>query len=238
MKYYLDITLLPDAEANLGFLWHKVYHQIHIGLVDNGFLSDELVKARNGKQEPLKKSHIALSFPNYKIKDEFPLGNILRLFAETKEQLEALNVKELLNRFTDYTHCKLIQQVDETKVKKHVCFKRKQFKSPSRITKDLERRVKYLVENKPEKYGDNILQVKTKLQELAKKYDDRLTLPFINLMSFSSKPDASLPDKDRFLLFIEMQGMDTEIKGDFTCYGLSRRNIKDRLEIQATVPWF
>ncbi|MBL1422430.1 MAG: type I-F CRISPR-associated endoribonuclease Cas6/Csy4, partial [Alphaproteobacteria bacterium] len=35
MKYYLDITILPDEEANLGFLWHKVYQQIHIALVEN-----------------------------------------------------------------------------------------------------------------------------------------------------------------------------------------------------------
>lgn len=227
MKYYLDITLLPDAEANLGFLWHKVYHQIHIALADNGFLSDELIKARNGEQVPLKKSHIALSFPEYKSKT---LGSVLRLFADTKEQLEALQVKTLLNRFTDYTHCKLIQQVDETKIKKYVCFKRKQFKSPRRIAKDIERRAIYLAN----KLGENIDEVTLRLVEQAKGYDDRSTLPFINLISLSSKPDVPLPDKDRFLLFIEMQNMEAEIKGDFTCYGLSGREQGK----QATVPWF
>ncbi|MFT6209378.1 MAG: CRISPR-associated endonuclease Csy4, partial [Colwellia sp.] len=35
MKYYLDITLLPEADITLGFIWQKVYQQIHIALVDN-----------------------------------------------------------------------------------------------------------------------------------------------------------------------------------------------------------
>jgi len=233
MKYYLDITLLPDDGCNLGFLWHKVYQQIHIGLADNGFLSDEIVKTRSGKQERLKKSNIALSFPEYKTKG-YPLGSVLRLFAETKMQLEALNVKTLLNRLTDYTHCKSIQTVDEAKVIKHVCFKRKQFKSYDRIVKDIERRAEYLVEHKPEKYGDNIEEVTAILREKSESYNDRESLPFINLMSLSSKPTAILPDKDRFLLFIEMENKETEINGVFTCYGLSRREESE----QASVPWF
>lgn len=233
MKYYLDITLLPDTDITLGFIWFKVYQQIHIALAENGFLSDESVKGRNGKQEPLKKSRIALSFPEYK-RGKYPLGSVLRLFSDTKEQLDVLNVKVLLSRLTDYTHCKSIQVVDETKVKKYVCFKRKQFKSTAKIAKDIERRAEYLVKNKPDKYGGNIVEVKSILIGKSKNYDNKSELPFINLMSLSSKPDAPLSDKDRFLLFIEMQDMESEIKGDFTCYGLSRREKGN----QATVPWF
>ena len=168
-----------------------------------------------------------MSFPEYKSKS---LGRVLRLFSETKEQLETLNVKALLNRFSDYTHCKMIQKVDETKIKKCVCFKRKQFKSPHRISEDIERRAKYLAN----KNNGDFDEIKSDLIERSKSYDDKSTLPFINLISLSSKPDALLPEKDRFLLFIEMQSMGTEIKGDFTCYGLSRRD-KDK---QATIPWF
>jgi len=59
MKYYLDITLLPDAETNLGFLWHKVYQQVHIALVENKVAKNQ--------------SEIAVSFPEYGSK-AFPLG--------------------------------------------------------------------------------------------------------------------------------------------------------------------
>ena len=35
MNYYQDITLLPDADIGLYFLWQKVYQQIHLALVEN-----------------------------------------------------------------------------------------------------------------------------------------------------------------------------------------------------------
>jgi len=230
MKYYFDIILLPGAEDSIGFLWQKVYQQVHIALVDNGYLSDELVKGRNGKQEPLKKSRVALSFPSYRKKSGFPLGHTLRLLAETQKQLEDLNIKDKLNRLTDYTDCRSIQPVDESEIKKHVCFMRKQFKSPSKISADIERRAKYLAN----KAAGNFEEIKVRLVEKSKTYDNKSSLPFINLTSLSSKPNVLLSNKDRFLLFIEMQEMETQIKGDFTCYGLSRRN----KEQQATVPWF
>ena len=69
MNYYQDITLLPDAEANIGFLWEKVFQQVHLALVE--------------KKNPHGKSGIAVSFPGYGNKG-FPLGNKLRLLAPTQ----------------------------------------------------------------------------------------------------------------------------------------------------------
>ncbi|MBW6453087.1 MAG: type I-F CRISPR-associated endoribonuclease Cas6/Csy4, partial [Methyloprofundus sp.] len=77
MNYYLDITLLPDAEANLGFLWQKIFQQVHIALVDNKVADNE--------------SAIALSIVNYGDKD-FPLGNKLRLLAKNEEALQKLDI--------------------------------------------------------------------------------------------------------------------------------------------------
>ena len=71
MKYYIDITLLPDAEANLGFLWQKVYQQIHLALAEN----------KIGKNQ----SEIALSFPEYGNK-AYPLGDKLRLLSQSEAQ--------------------------------------------------------------------------------------------------------------------------------------------------------
>ena len=229
MKYYLDITLLPDTEASLGYIWQKVYQQVHLALVKKSFESDEFFKNNKGQQEKKKKSNIAISFPKYGDK-EFPLGNTLRLLAETKEQLKALKIKKKLNRLVDYSHCKSIKRIDKENIIKYVCFKRRQFKSPARISADIERRASYLAK----KNNRDVTEVKSELLERAKKYEDKSKLPFINLVSLSSKPDVPLSEKDRFLLFIEIQDMDAEIKGDFTCYGLSGREDHK----QATVPWF
>lgn len=214
MKYYIDITLLTGAEIGLGFLWQKVYQQVHLALVENKTADNT--------------SKIAVSFPNYNDK-EFPLGNKLRLFSPTKKILQQLDISKWLKRLTDYTHCTSIREVPSS-VEQFACFKRKQFKSSSRISADIERRAKYLANKK----GRELTEVKAELLELTKKYVDKSNLPFINVVSLSSRPNVSLLEKDRFLLFIEIQNMEAEIKGDFTCYGLSNRDLSK----QATVPWF
>ncbi|HHL31776.1 MAG TPA: type I-F CRISPR-associated endoribonuclease Cas6/Csy4, partial [Oceanospirillales bacterium] len=81
MNYYQDITLLPDAEITLGFIWQKVYQQVHIALADNKIAENQ--------------SAIAVAFPEYGSKG-FPLGRKLRLLAETQEQLEQLDIKKWL----------------------------------------------------------------------------------------------------------------------------------------------
>jgi CRISPR-associated endonuclease Csy4 len=113
MKYYQDITLLPDTETNLGFLWFKVYQQVHIALAEN--------KLPDGS------SAIAVSFPDYK-QSSFPLGSRLRLLADSDETLQQMNAEQWLSRLQDYCHIKSIQPVPA--VSKYACFRRKQAKSP------------------------------------------------------------------------------------------------------------
>ena len=40
MKYYQEVTLLPNEEITPNFLWSKVYNQLHLALAD--------VKNKNG----------------------------------------------------------------------------------------------------------------------------------------------------------------------------------------------
>ena len=89
MKYYQEIRLLADAEASLGFLWQKIYQQIHLALAEN----------KVGEHE----SAIGLSFPGYYVPKEkgkkqqgkgFPLGDKIRLFANSKEELEKLELED------------------------------------------------------------------------------------------------------------------------------------------------
>lgn len=200
MKYFLDITLLPDAEANLGFLWQKVFQQVHIALVDNKIGDNE--------------SAVAISIINYGDKD-FPLGNQLRLLANTEEALQKFDIHRWLNRLSDYCHVKPIKPVP-TDVSQYAGFKRKSVKS---IEKKAERRAVHL--NKP---YDEVLAYLRKENR-----SEECKLPFINVESQQTKKRLELGESPFFFIFIERVLTDKPIEGKFDCYGLSKT---------ATVPWF
>lgn len=218
MNYYLDITLLPDAEANLGFLWHKVYQQIHLALVEHKVSDHD--------------SAIALSFPKYKLASkEFPLGDKLRLFAQTQVELSNLNVAQWLVRFDDYMHIKPIKVVPSD-VNEYVYFKRKNFKSPDKLRRNVDSRAAAIAT----KNGFDVTEVKKRLLASIDNLDKQSKLPFINLSSLSTDKFLSLEERCKFLLFIECEK--TTAPSDnpwlFTCHGLSRRSD----ESQSAVPWF
>ena len=156
MKYYLDITLLPNAEANLGFIWQKVYGQVHLALVE--------LKTANGY------SNIAVSFPEYS-NNVLPLGNKLRLLAPTRELLEQLNVNKWLSRLTDYTHCTSIKEVPSS-VSQYACFKRVQFHT----------NVERLARRRTKRKGESFEQSMKYFDGFK---DQESKLPFINMLSLS-----------------------------------------------------
>ncbi len=208
MNYYLDITLLPDAEANLGFLWQKVFQQVHIALVDNKIGDNE--------------SAVALSIVDYCNKTAvasddktFPLGNKLRLLADSEEILQKLDINRWLNRLSDYCHIKPVKPVPGD-ITKYACFKRKPVKS---IEKKARRRAEHL--NKP--YGEVLAYLREEGRS------DKSKLPFINVESQDTKKRVEQGVSSQFLLFIEQTLFEQPVKGVFDCYGLSKT---------ATVPWF
>ncbi len=108
MKYYQELTLLPDPEINTYFIWQKLYTQLHIALAD--------IKNQQGIDT------IGVSFPNYCYIDErdskdgkefAKLGNKLRVFAHSEEDLKALSLNRWLERLTDYIHIKGIKAVPD-----------------------------------------------------------------------------------------------------------------------------
>jgi len=193
MKYYIDITLLSDAEANLGFLWQKVFQQVHIALVDNKVGNNE--------------SDVAISIVDYGNK-MFPLGNKLRLLASNEDSLQKLNVHRWLNRLNDYCHISSITIVP-TGIKQYACFSRKNVKS---IWKKAQRRAVHL--GKP--YDEVLAYLIEEDQSKECKF------PFITVQSQDTKKRVEQDVSCQFPLFIRRTLYDAAVSGKYDCYGLSK----------------
>jgi CRISPR-associated endonuclease Csy4 len=158
MKYYVDIALISNEEIDLGFLWRKLYAQIHLALVEVRN-EDNLVS-------------VGLSFPNYS-KDRF-LGDRLRLFASTKKELERLKLEEWLSRLEGYVFLGEIKEVPSD-VTKFVSFRRKQFKT------NTERLARRQAKRKGISYEEALKNYENFDEEKKK-----TKLPYINVKSLSS----------------------------------------------------
>jgi CRISPR-associated endonuclease Csy4 len=163
MKYYLDISLLPDAEASLGFLWYKIYQQVHLAMVD--------MKTADGKSE------IAIAIPLYK-KNKHPLGGTLRLFAPTQKHFEVLDVSKWLSRFVDYVHCKSVREVPSAH--SYIVMSRKQSKSYNQF----KRQQAYLIDQRLIHTNETEAQAR---QHVEAKERPLRKLPFIHVNSLSSQ---------------------------------------------------
>jgi CRISPR-associated endonuclease Csy4 len=112
MGCYCEITLLPNPEVNVNFLWSKVFQQIHLGLVE--------MQDGNG-QVP-----IGISFPEYMVGEKYSvLGGKCRLFAQEETTLVRFDAAKWLSRLSDYMHCTSIRPVPE-KIKGYAIYQRQQ----------------------------------------------------------------------------------------------------------------
>ena len=217
MKYYLDITLLPDADISLGFIWQKVYQQVHIALVDNKVGGNE--------------SAIAVSFPRYSVEKNaeqaFLLGNQLRLLANEKSQLTTLNIDKWLNRLADYVHIKSINPLPDEVT--HVAFVRQQVKGKARIEKDMLSKA----HRWSEKSGKSINVCLSELEKSKPNANNKL--PFIWLESQETK-QRNLNENRKFPLFIKKVELEQHQTGVFNSYGLNANHSnKEKL---VSVPQF
>lgn len=161
MKYYIDIKLLSDTEISLGFIWEKVYAQMHLAMVSQ--------KNNDGMCK------VGFSFPKYG--KSFPIGDTLRLFAPTKKEFELLNTEEHLKKFSDYV---LISEINEvpSNIDTYVNFSRKQFKSnKERLIRRHAKRQGISIEEAREKYKEFDEEKKIKENKL----------PYVNMNSLSNQ---------------------------------------------------
>jgi len=173
MKSYVELTLLPDADIALYFLWSKVYQQIHLALVES--------KSSDNK------TGIGVSFPKYcqdEITQKYHLGSKLRLFAESSQALQALNVDKWLDRLKDYVHITSIRDVPE-KIDGYAAFRRLSDKRncerlarrrANKLSVSYEQALDYFLNDKQRKMLERDLSV----------------YPFIKLKSLSGNADMSL----------------------------------------------
>ncbi len=157
MKYFIELTLLPNLEIPLHFIWQKLYQQIHLALVENK------------EQEDVSK--VGISFPEYNA-DEFLLGTKLRLFAQDEKALQSIQCEKWLSRLRDYVFVKPIAPVSE-KVGGYACFRQVKMKgSKEKLARRRAKRHEETFERALAHF-DNYKEQQTKL-------------PYINMNSQSS----------------------------------------------------
>ncbi len=154
MKYYQEISLLPDADIGVYFLWQKLYQQIHLALVENKI-------AENA-------SAIGVGFPEYDA-GKFSMGTKLRLFAEEEKDLAQINCEYRLKRLDDYTHIRSIRAVPD-KISGYVCFRHIKLKGNK----------EKLARRRAKRKGETLQQA---LAYFASYEEERSRLPYINMNS-------------------------------------------------------
>ena len=118
MNYYLELKFLPDDEISINFLWSKIYKQLHLALAG---LKDESSKVK-----------IGFSFPDYRFdpqKEKGFIGEKLRIFGLSEQELIQLDVPKWLSRYLDYVHISSVKAVPLEKVTGYAVYKRKCFRS-------------------------------------------------------------------------------------------------------------
>lgn len=199
MKHYIDLTLLPDPDIHLNFLWQKVFKQMHIALVENKNLQGH--------------SDIGFSWPRYRYdKSLVTLGNKLRVFAASEKLLEALDLTKWLNKFQDNVHITTVRTVPETV--SHVRFSRKAVKGKQRIERVQQQKAKRWME----KSGLSLEECITRLEKTKPQVGS--CLPFIWLDSEQTKRNSN-NRSSKFCLFIAREPCEKPEEGNFSCYGLS-----------------
>ena len=165
MRFYLEITLLPNPEIGINFLWSKLFQQIHLGLVE--------------MQDDQGKIPIGVSFPEYITGEKCSLlGGKLRLFAHDETTLSRFNANQWLARLSDYVHCTGIRPVPE-KLTGYAIYQREQPKtSNERLARRYAKR--------------HNVDYDTALMRYSEKAHKSIATPFIRLKSLSGNQEFCL----------------------------------------------
>lgn len=193
MKRYIEVTLMKNDDFSPFELWSRIYVQLHIAFVE--------IKDANNKV------NVGISFPEYRFNQQKGIGFLgekLRLFAESDDELKKLDISKWLERLVDYVHISSMKEVPESKITGYAVYKRKQIKT------NAERLARHRV-----KRGD------IGFEEALSSYLQVVTttdLPYVQMLSLSTSDEQ---DKKRFKLFIEKKITEKSEAQVFSTYGLS-----------------
>lgn len=182
MKFYQELTLIPDVDVSLNFLWSKLYTQLHLALVEN--------KAQHGT------ICVGIGFPDYKqVENNITLGKKIRVFAPDEVSLQQLELSRWLVRLTDYVHYTGIRTVP-TRANSFAIYQRYQPKSNSeRLARRYAKR--------------HNLTTEEALAHYAKYREKRCNLPFIRLKSLSNEHQFRLFIERKLVNELVNQGFNT-----------------------------
>ncbi|MGL4768300.1 MAG: type I-F CRISPR-associated endoribonuclease Cas6/Csy4 [Formosimonas sp.] len=216
MKHYIEITLIPQTEISLYFIWSKLYTQIHLALVSSKDANDRV--------------SVGVGFPEYRYEETKGgvLGSKLRLFAVDEVTLEQLNVRQCLARLQDYVHISSVREVPQNKVTGYLTVNRyRPPANPDKLTRRFAKR-KHLTDwdtaknQQIEAYAHRHQQsIEEAQKNWAGVHLKRKNLPYVVMKSLSGS--------QTFSLMIEQKVVEQALIGQFSTYGLSS---------EATVPQF
>jgi CRISPR-associated endonuclease Csy4 len=189
MKYYQELTLLPSYDVPLSFIWSKVYQQLHLGFVE--------------QQDDSGNVPYGISFPQYQYdKKKIGLGEKIRVFANSEEELVKLGLKKWLERFTDYVHITGIRAVPE-KVVGYAIYQR--VRQENSVDSKARR---FLLRHKERNmnYDETVVMFSTEKKRVC---------------SFPYLKQKSLTNNNLFRLYVEKVACPKERYNGFGTYGLS-----------------
>ncbi|WP_294032801.1 type I-F CRISPR-associated endoribonuclease Cas6/Csy4 [uncultured Moraxella sp.] len=190
MQFYQELTIIPCEEIPTYVVWSKLYTQLHLAFVE--------------QQDDDGKIAYGVAFPQYRLKPEKQIGFLgfkVRIFAQTEQALQVLNLAKWLERLTDYVHITSIRPVPVDKVTG--------FSQYYRVIPKMS-----LDERIVHQAARHDVSVDTAREHL-KGYQTQATIePYIQLKSQSTGHN--------FALHIGKQSADGLGDGKFGTYGLSR----------------
>jgi CRISPR-associated endonuclease Csy4 len=189
MSYYIELTLIKDSEISPYFIWSKLYTQLHLAFVEQKDANEQIP--------------YGVSFPEYKSieakgKKIMLLGTKIRVFSNSLEELQMLNLDKWLERLTDYVHIKSVKPVEN--VTQYLTVNRYR---PKASAGNLARRY-------ASRHNVSVEDALKRLEGFKQKLEP---YPYIQMKSLSGERE--------FSLCINQQVVEQQNLGKFSTYGLS-----------------
>ncbi len=187
--FYQEITIIPNDNVPVHQIMSHAFAQLHYAIAT--------AKNEYGIEG------CGLSFPHYtfaKGNKRGHLGNKIRIFAESREALEKMDVDSFLSRLHDFVHITSIHPVPSM-VKGYSEYKR---------VRPIDGRIKCKARRYASRHGLSFEEARSRYEENF----EECGLPFARFMSSSTKQNI--------FVFVKKIPLPANQQGDFSSYGLSK----------------